>query len=686
MELSVRRGFAASAMATLAFTLPLLGLSGLTTPISILASMGALSIAVASARGDMDRLSVVGWLPMSAVFLIALVSVLAVTAGVLNAPLWSERGSALIFWALLMSGTVAIAWLRGGRVKLWQGDRAAGVALLAAGGLGAFVVLWRPFEVWSRAVNGTTDFSRHLVIMKQVSETGFVDYPGLPRTVHALVGLLWQAAGGERYAVGWQALEGVAWLIVVLIISASVTVAVRCARLCGVQRRIGLAVLATLVTISMLLGGWVSAMFAGGYVTSLVSGLTLIALLSVVFDGDWSIAPHGALAAAGSLVVLANNWPLLIGIAGPVLLLSIVLLWRSRNLTWGVMLGVVVLGITAAVPLWHLVEGYGFVLTGSGSEVGAGAANLSGSVGREEGPRSFWIPQWWWSLLIAGAVLAMFRGLLSSRRTTGLLMSTVLFSGLLTALLVWVVGGARWPDMGYYPFKALWTVLVLLLPIGMAGLVWSVTWLVRTARESRPGLLRIGLISGLAAVSVLGVAVFLGRLTANTPLLWVQATQGLGTVVIQIPVVTAVEETLADAESQSLVEREGLPWGISPYADIDTITGAGYLDLLSSEALEWTGLKPWPGLRINLLARDARDVCSAMAERADVVRVTGPSTASGLDWLRESGCPENIVQSESWITVLVEDSWFEGLPFYEQPYSYPTWQQYQESRDGAPSG
>ncbi len=613
---------------------------------------------------------------MSAVLLVAAVSVLGVIAGLFEVSLWSSRIGALSVWASLMLGAVFAALHRGGKVALFRGDGAAVIALLSTCVAGAIVVVLKPFEVWSRAVNGSTDFGRHLIIMRNVAEDGAVDYPGLPRSLHALVAVLWQAADGERYAVGWQTLEGIAWLIVVLMIAASVVAGVRCARMCGVNHSLALAALAAAITVSMILGGWVSAMFADGYMTSLISGLTLVALLSVVFDGDWSTGRQGLIAAGASMVVLANNWPLLIGVAAAVLLVAIALLWKSPKLTFIAWTAISISCIVAAVPLWHLAAAYGFLPNDTGSEVSAAVSNLGSSIGGDAAPPSFWVPEWWWIVVLAGSVIPVLHGFRSRPPTMGLVITALLTSGMLTVVLVWFIGGMRWPDMGYYPFKTLWTVLVLFLPLGLAGLLWSLVWLARVAKRSTSSLLRLFTASVLASTAVLGAAACLGRITASTPLAWVQVGQGLGTASLQIPVVTVAEESLVGSDADSPPQKEGLPWGISPYAQLNTVVDAGYLDLLTSEALEWINLRPWPGLHANLFTRDADFVCESLIDRPKAVRIAGPSPASGIDWLEQAGCPRTIIQPDQWIRAEISDAWFEGLPWYNKPYEYLTWNEY----------
>lgn len=144
-------------------------------------------------------------------------------------------------------------------------------------GLGVFLAMTQPFEVWSRNVSRTTDLSRHLILMKQmVYQLPLDDYwNDYPRALHALVGMVWRASGGSSYADAWRAMESALWLFLTLMVLAAILVASRIGRGIGLRRPVARVILPAILLIAFLQSMWLTTMFGAGFLTSIGAGLAI---------------------------------------------------------------------------------------------------------------------------------------------------------------------------------------------------------------------------------------------------------------------------------------------------------------------------------------------------------------------------------------------------------------------------
>ena len=71
------------------------------------------------------------------------------------------------------------------------------------------------------------------------------------------------------------------------------------------------------------------------------------------------------------------------------------------------------------------------------------------------------------------------------------------------------------------------------------------------------------------------------------------------------------------------------------------------------------------------LKRDMTQVCRYLRDYPGSLRMTGPNPAAGPEWIVDSGCPEDIVQPERWISLNIDPVWFERSPWEDGQLDFP---------------
>lgn len=642
----------------------LLATAVLPPSLSLICGVFLLSVAYAVAlvgRGPHSQ-PVVAWVPAGFGISVAV----AATVGMLAAP-FALLNSAGGRWGALvvLVGIPALVGLRrGGRMTVASGQWPTAVVL--AGGLvfAAVVSVAVPMEIWTRNVANGTDFSRHLVLMKDVVRTGGLDYAaiGFPRGLHALFAQVSATDGLAGYRESWIALEGLLWLMIVMIATGSAAIGTQVAnalRLPGFMANWAVPLMAVVPVLGSM---WVSSFFRNGFATSIAAGVILVAAAAAAFDPGWWGSARAALVWSALTLALVHVWPLLAPVVGVLVLLTIATSF-SRSTARGAAVVSAVLAAMLALPVvWAMV------FTASSGQGVIDRAQQFGNAGLLP-------PEWWWLVALVSAVVAVF---VARHRAAGFSLAwfAMAAAGLLVLLALVFVSGEPWPDLAYYPMKTLWTLSILLPAAAGAGLAWGFWQLWSMAGRSDARLVKTSVQSGLVAVVVLGCVALAGFFAGNRSVWKEGPIRGAGFVPLQILAVDALEQqgVVADPGQRAVV------WGLAPYGDARSLEVNGYYDWFASEAMAFHGfyISNDTELKIALLQRRPAQICRFLQSNPDAARITGPNQQAGIPWLRDAGCPEDVIKPDQWVVADVPDQWFTGLVPEGLDYTYPTLADYLE--------
>ena len=170
----------------------------------------------------------------------------------------------------------------------------------------------------------------------------------------------------------------------------------------------------------------------------------------------------------------------------------------------------------------------------------------------------------------------------------------------------------------------------------------------------------IGLIIGICMLGVLGRGaafpphlVTLARGEAGMPNWTLAMIDGMGRVPIR------------PAE-----EPGAIVFGLAPSASTGMVrTGlAGMVDYMAMEGLDHLGIQGAfeAPVKPGLAQRDMTQVCRYLKDHPGSLRITGPNPAAGPGWIVDSGCPEDVVQPERWISLQLDDAWL-ARSLWEDP-------------------
>ena len=586
------------------------------------------------------------------------------------------RVPALILWSVAMVAVVVVSFVRGGKVSLVGEDAGAAVAGAFVIALGVAVAVVQPFEVWSRAVGRSTDFNRHLLLVKQVVTDGGLNYAdtSYPMGVHGLLAILWSAAGGASYESAWRGVEAILWIIVALLTLAIATIATRSLRMLDVRSAAFDALSVVLVLVVVLQSMWLTAFFRLGFVTSLAAGLILAALVVL------AVSVPGWFGSAGSVIwlaiataVMSQTWTLFVPTTGGLLVVAAAIALRTggwgvlRDRQWLLAAGFTVFAALSTVPL--IVS---LVRTRAiDSDLSEGLAVAGGS-GLEN-------PQFWWLAAIGLSVMSMVLLWRARNRRVATFLGAIFLLGMLTVAFIAAQGAGPLGDLNYYAAKTMWSFTVVVIPLAVVGSIYllgqALTWIGR----AEPGVRRLLAAGGLAIVLTVILAGTAGR-TAGTPSLFLLGVRdGFGLISAQIPTVTELERRSIDVRGTD--ERGVLLWGIFPNSSPSFAAGYSNAlgDRLAMESTAWVGtdvLESSPALDA-VFFRRTDDACRYLKEHPDALRITGPNPAAGAPWLIDSGCPAAVVKPEDWVNVPIDPVWFAGTEMAQTPYTYPTYDEFQ---------
>jgi hypothetical protein len=258
----------------------------------------------------------------------------------------------------------------------------------------------------------------------------------------------------------------------------------------------------------------------------------------------------------------------------------------------------------------------------------------------------------------------------------------MLVGGLGLVTLLMLVSGSTWELMLYYPSKALWTAMVVVIPAAAVGGVLGTHRAWGLAGQMRPGM-------GLAARGVVTIVVFTlavgvaGRGFAFPPHLALIAQGRSGPPNWSLAVVDSLgsDAVLGGAAGGALV------FGIVPAADVHLARG-DYLGVVDSMTMEGISLRGAPGafgdpIKGALISRDMDEICRYLEDHPDSVRVTGPNVLAGPSWIIESGCPRSVVRPQDWIVLDIGAEWTQRSPWEDGSREFPGFAEVQAVRGAA---
>ena len=290
----------------------------------------------------------------------------------------------------------------------------------------------------------------------------------------------------------WLAIAPVGFLMLGLLMLGIAAVAIRLT-----DYLVGMSwpgVVAALISgVAFVQTAWFSSFLSYGNVMNMVVGICLISLLLLGLRPGIFGSTTGSIACGSVLAVTSNSWQLLIPVAGLASLPWIVEFLRQgarRAKDW------------ACWALFGAVALNGVLALGGGRG-GAISEVVAVTVS------NLFRPDWWWYAAIAISFVATFGAMRRGLTAWALMAQTMLVGGALVVLLLVRMTGSSWDLMLYYPVKALWTTMVIVIPMASAGVVGLVATSWRHAGKGSVvfgPLLRggVALAAGVVIVAVLG--------------------------------------------------------------------------------------------------------------------------------------------------------------------------------------
>ena len=627
-------------------------------PLALAGVVLALSATVAAALAPAPSrrgFGIVSAVPAGFVLVCCWALLWGLMGGVVGIPAWGSRPTALIGVIVLLGLAGVGVQRRGGCVALIGRDGPAAAGFLTLAGFFAWVIASQPFPLWSRINGSGTDFLRHLGFIRGAREVGLLipGEPGYPRALSALGGWLSTGLGIPATADSlWRAFAPLTFgLLALMLLSAMSTAAHLTDSLVGgaLPRVVAPAV----AGIAFIQTAWFSTFLAFGNVMNMIVGLALLAILAQGLQPRSFGSMSGSVVAGATVAVTANTWQLLLPVAGLAALPWFVQFLRrdaGHVGAWLVWVMSAVLTINGLLGLRQLdVTEHTAIST---------VSNL-------------FRPDWWWwvalLLVFVAIVVAYRRGLRSwAVMAQGTLIGGVL---LVAALLVWT--GSSWELMRYYPVKALWTTMAVVIPLAATAVVLVVVTAWRRSDDRSSGV-RLATRGVIALTIGLAVAGILGRGSAFPPHLLVIA-QGRDLMPNwSMAVIDSMQGVPINDES-----KEGaIILGVIPSIGVQGVTSGfvGMADYMVMESFAHLGIPDAVAspVKPDLYRRDMEQICLYLKEYPESLRLTGPNPAAGPGWLLDSGCPEAVVHSEKWRSLQFRPDWLARSAWQGSSWEYPT--------------
>lgn len=582
-------------------------------------------------------------LPVGIGLVFAVVGLISLLAGLFLVQIYSETFTARAMWTILAVIPLGVCWFRGGRVGWSMGDTWSVSSTGSIWFIGLSLAGTLPLPQFAAQVANSTDFVRHLIMVKGVAQWGSLNFSGseYPKGLHAATTWVWQTGADPSFSAGYLALQHMLWLIGAATAGSLVAIAWRLAKTLLPHSRIAPAVAAVLGFLSFLLGPWFSAQMSGGFLTGLGAGFVLSLMLWViVFERE--LGPTTAVllfAAFGAFMALV--WPPLVLPAFGAVVLVTLLFWFRGQVSWQQCLlvaGIMFWSIPAVVHLTRTVWNTLFPASG---DIGAADTGPVFPAATIDLP----IPNLSTLLLglfsVAGLVLLWRTGKrLQASAVIALNTSMVVATG---AIIAVAAADDIWT---YFSRKALWTVALLLTPVSCALVAWLAATVIRkSGAEHRRSLAMVFAAIGVLLVFACGATI---GVPPNTP-----APYRLGDrIPAEIPVVTYLENN-----PNELVDYLALGTALQDEVPV----WPGLSDRVASEALAWNYNTPQLEVEdwIKLLTPDPVWACNLLRDspKLGVITVAPARDGSVRQRLLDSGCPPAVVNDREWIDVPLDDLW-----------------------------
>ena len=617
-----------------------------------------LAVALASpvsetGAGGRQRLSVVAAMPAGFMLLAASGLFLGLVAGSVGYPIWRDRLASLAALGVLALAAGAVCRRRGDGVELVGRDRPAAAGALLLGSFFVWVLASQPLALWSRMMSSGTDFLRHLKMIRDVQHAGMI-LPGevaYPRALHAFAAWLASAMGLETDADSlWRGIQPLVLLMLVLLLLAVMASASRAAAwlLDGWAPPTAAAIVAGFAFVQT---SWFSTFLDFGNVMNMLVAISLMSLLLTGLSTQMR-GSSAALIAGGAVALSANSWQLLV----PVAFLG--------SLPWAVLF--LRRGLRDA-PSW--ISWLAMAALTVNGLAGVRTTSVSGATSTSTLSNLF-NPDWWWFVALALALGTCF--LFIPRCTTWSLSATGLVAGVvLVTSYLFFASGSSWELMKYYPVKAMWTGMIVLIPLASTSAAVSLCFLWRRAAQAG-GATRLAVRALVGSVVVLTIVGVIGRGASFRSHLGDIAAGEAGLPNWALAVIDTIDRDIPESQRKGAIVM-----GIVPSTTSAGVASGfvGMVDYMAMESLDHLGAHEAfdSPVKADLAQRNSENVCLFLKAYPGSIRVTGPNPAAGPGWLLDSGCPESVVQPERWISLQFDPEWL-ARSQWEDPdsWTYPT--------------
>ena len=473
--------------------------------------------------------------------------------------------------------------------------------------------------------------------MKQVAVGSGLDYgaQAYPRGIHSLIASAWAASNADTYSSAWQATEGVAWIMIGLLILAAVVTAISvCQRMSGTFSSLGALFIAVIIGVILVQSLWVTVMLRLGYLTSIAAGLTIIALvmLGATRGDDLGVGFTSIIWLILASVVMVHTWTILVAPLAVVLATATGLFIRDamkgsvRATQWLAMAGFGVLGLIASLP--PAVALIRDRLNDGTLSNDLGASGASGLIG----PTVPWVIA---LIFVSTTLLGMWR---KGYKRFAVLTLILLLSGFATVLFIQISSGSA-GELNYYSAKTLWTFSGVVVALSLPGLWWSLTLTWSWVRSRGNQLAKTTATALFLAFVFLLLVSVAGRITGPRSVVLEGFRSGFLAIPYQLPTIGYLEQSVPTTR----LPPTSIVWGIVPNASVDRLgtTNVGFNDRVTSEAIGWFGELGREATPVDaaVFGRDSLTACEFLATNPQALRVTGPNPAAGATWLIDSRVP-----------------------------------------------
>lgn len=680
-----RRGFIA--LASLISTVPIFaGLNGVGAVWAVLwgsLAAGAVFATDADKEDSAGSGTLIASVPLGFLLLAGWVTVVGVAAATVHLHVWNTRLGAATVWAVGMGLLIYAGRRRKGQVAVVGNDYATAGSYLILGSIGLWIFFTQSFEVWSRNVAAGTDYLRHLSFMKNTIVDGNLTYgtdvsfQTYPRSVHALAGVVWNAAGGPSYENAWKALESVSWLMLVFLFASLVLVASTVARKVGLSWWAADVLAPGVVLLILVQGAWINNLELG-FIASIFSGVAVTAVFAYGVCSRWVGSTLSVLIGFLSFILLSHSWTVLTPVAG-FLVLTCFTVWLRQGRKKLPIAGMVAAGILTlaiSVPAFSAVVGISLKVAEKNNAGGNQFSILS-----TPGDSNLTAPTLWW---ITGVVIsfitvvAVMRFRPTNRSQMWWYLMTIVPGLVLSAALI-IVTHSTWRSIAYYPVKTLWTFLPLTLPLAIVGCAWILQIFLSQTVRSDNRFMRLAGFGTVLIVATCIIVTFAGRTIGSSYLKNKVQTVSSGKETLGSSILVPIAQLL-EKNNLSVPEntQKIIVFGYTPHSNVlSLMSGKTQLfDVMGEDVGNWQGYKPVENVETRYLTvsnrTDPNMICALLAKNPEALYVTGPNPEAGPKRLLENGCPASTVQPEKWITVPISNEWFKETPLYGKPYDYPT--------------